>query len=790
MKTLSGLGRLLLACGLVIGTAERAAAAPPTVSGLVDRTVGRDFGLGPFEFTVGDDATDPDALVVTASSSNDALVPDANVLLGGSGATRWMSLRSLQGTLGTTTITVNVSDGTETTTKTFTLTVVNRLSWFFAEGATGAFFDTDIVIGCPSRALVTALKLTFFKEDGTTVEYDTHLLAPESRTTIHVDDIPGMEATAFSTLIESVGANNPDLSIERTMRWDASRYGAHTEKAGLGAAPQWFFAEGSQGFFFTYFLLVNPAATDNVAHVTYFREGASPIVRDYPMGPRSRRTIYAGDEPALVNTSFGARVDFDSPGMAERAMYFGSAPLFNGGHASAGVTAPATEWFLAEGATGSFFSTFVLLANPDTQPAEVTLTYLPATGAPIVKQATIAAGARLTKNMATEDPALADAAVGVRIQASRPIVVERSQYWPNPAPTWYEAHNSFGVTETSQRWGLGEGGVGGPNNEQTYILVANPGTVPAQVTATFLLVNPTKFMPPKPFTVPPASRLNIAVTGPGSDVPELANQKFSVLIEATEPVVVEESFYSDAGGATWAAGTNATGSVFLSRGLIAVVGPDRSNVPIGTTVTLGVDSPGFDPSLIKQWTLLSRPAGSAAALSDAGAEHPTFLVDVAGDYVVQLVERKGPQRSAPERVRITTANPGVEVSIVATDAAASVEPLDPGTFTVSRIGGDLTQPLSVVVSLSGLPVFSVPRLGTDYEPFGEAVPVDTHVPHSIGGARTITIPANQTSVAVTLTPKPSAFRETEQTVTATIVTSLAYTIGQGSASITIADPNP
>ena len=48
-------------------------------------------------------------------------------------------------------------------------------------------------------------------------------------------------------------------------------------------------------------------------------------------------------------------------------MYFGESPLFNGGHGSAGVTAPSTEWFLAEGATGGIFVTYVLLANPDTR---------------------------------------------------------------------------------------------------------------------------------------------------------------------------------------------------------------------------------------------------------------------------------------------------------------------------------------------------------------------------------------------------------------------------------------
>ena len=53
------------------------------------------------------------------------------------------------------------------------------------------------------------------------------------------------------------------------------------------------------------------------------------------------------------------------PIIAERAMYL-SRPgqPFAAGHESAGVTAPALEWFLAEGATGAFFDLFVLIANP------------------------------------------------------------------------------------------------------------------------------------------------------------------------------------------------------------------------------------------------------------------------------------------------------------------------------------------------------------------------------------------------------------------------------------------
>ena len=129
---------------------------------------------------------------------------------------------------------------------------------------------------------------------------------------------------------------------------------------------------------------------------------------------QSRLTVYAGAIPELVNQSFGAQVTFTFAGAAERAMYFGT-PTFSGGHESAGVTRPSTSWFLAEGATGSFFTTFVLLSNPNATPAAVTLTYLREGGGTVTSVKTIPAGTRLTINIAIEDPSLAATSVATRV---------------------------------------------------------------------------------------------------------------------------------------------------------------------------------------------------------------------------------------------------------------------------------------------------------------------------------------------------------------------------------------
>ena len=100
-----------------------AANDPPTISDVADQTVAEDTATAALPFTVGDVETAAASLVVTGSSSNLALVPDANIVLGGSGAARTVTVTPAANQSGTATITLTVSDGTDTVTDTFVVTV-------------------------------------------------------------------------------------------------------------------------------------------------------------------------------------------------------------------------------------------------------------------------------------------------------------------------------------------------------------------------------------------------------------------------------------------------------------------------------------------------------------------------------------------------------------------------------------------------------------------------------------------------------------------------------------------
>ena len=96
---------------------------PPTISAITDRTINEDTQTGNINFTISDPETAATALQVTGSSSDTGLVPNANIILGGTGTARTVNIIPAANQTGATTITLNVSDGLNSTPVTFQVNV-------------------------------------------------------------------------------------------------------------------------------------------------------------------------------------------------------------------------------------------------------------------------------------------------------------------------------------------------------------------------------------------------------------------------------------------------------------------------------------------------------------------------------------------------------------------------------------------------------------------------------------------------------------------------------------------
>jgi hypothetical protein len=96
--------------------------AAPIISPIAKNGTNAGVNKNGITFTVSDAET-PAAMLVTATSSNPALVAPAGITLVGSEGNRTINLKPEPGLVGVTVVTVTVSDGERSTTSAFTFTV-------------------------------------------------------------------------------------------------------------------------------------------------------------------------------------------------------------------------------------------------------------------------------------------------------------------------------------------------------------------------------------------------------------------------------------------------------------------------------------------------------------------------------------------------------------------------------------------------------------------------------------------------------------------------------------------
>jgi len=149
----------------------------------------------------------------------------------------------------------------------------------------------------------------------------------------------------------------------------------------------WYLAEGytgttpGGGSFDTYVLVQNPGAANASVTMTFQLQSGTAAPHTMTVPANSRVTVHLDELPGLADASVSTRVTSTTGAQvnAERAMYFN----YNGkkgGHDSIGTLSPNPTWYLAEGYTGltpggGSFDTWVLVQNPGTQTAKVTMQF-------------------------------------------------------------------------------------------------------------------------------------------------------------------------------------------------------------------------------------------------------------------------------------------------------------------------------------------------------------------------------------------------------------------------------
>jgi len=268
-------------------------------------------------------------------------------------------------------------------------------------------------------------------------------------------------------------------------------------------------------------------------------------------------------DPGLASADLGGAVIADRPIVAERSMYLSTpTQTWKAGTGGTGVTSPALRWFFGEGATGSFFDAWILLSNPGSTDAAVTVRYVADTGADITRTHTVPAGRRITIRVVDEDPAMMNTSFATFVTSTNsvPVVAERAMWWRSHEGQWTAGHVGVGFTEGGRKWVTADGVAATDGSSDTYALVTNTESRGGLLKVTAVFGDGTAPIE-RLFAIGANQRLTIRGR---QRFPEVVGKGYSLIIESigATPVdiVVDHSTYYDLDGRFWAMGTTSPGS--------------------------------------------------------------------------------------------------------------------------------------------------------------------------------------------------------------------------------------
>ena len=322
---------------------------------------------------------------------------------------------------------------------------------YFAEGYTGSGFEEWICVLNPGDS---PANLTFYfqtQEEGLKT-VDGLSVPPHSRGSFRANDLLGGKSYQTSLTLTS----DTPIVAERPTYFDYTGTGGWHWEGGhcvMGATTLWrqyYFAEGTtRGGFEEWLTIQNPGPIEISVNATYqLGPGqGDPVPASYTVPPSSRRTVYVPDEVGS-DKDVSIYLSSASPFLAERPTYFRYSYTnltAEGGHCVIGASDPASEWFLAEGYTGSGFNQWLCLQNPGDTDATVEVTYYTQEKGPLEpKQVSVPAHSRNTLMVNEHAGPNYQLSTRVKVLSGPPVVVERPMYFIYNG--WDGGHDVVGYT--------------------------------------------------------------------------------------------------------------------------------------------------------------------------------------------------------------------------------------------------------------------------------------------------------------------------------------------------------
>ncbi len=283
--------------------------------------------------------------------------------------------------------------------------------WYLPGGSQEGDSNTILTLLNPGDAATTAT-VRIFAPAGPVGER-VYSLLPRSRQVVPVGQI----YTGTTPLGCQVSATSP-IAVEQEVRFSAGEGGY-----GMPGIPylsrRWSFAAvETESPYVTVFSILNPHTETVPLTLTLMSEDGTMLQRSYQVRPGDQLLNLNSILPELA---LAAEVETGRPLAIARVTFFNE---MRSAHATLGAPRPARTWYLPEGSTAAPFETFVVVANPNSTPTGLELTFLGRQGVLGRLHLTAPAHGRLTVPL---NEVLPDA-FSTRLVSDWPVVVERNMY--------------------------------------------------------------------------------------------------------------------------------------------------------------------------------------------------------------------------------------------------------------------------------------------------------------------------------------------------------------------------
>lgn len=343
---------------------------------------------------------------------------------------------------------------------------------------------------------------------------------------IRIFDSAGAEIRNFagsSNFASATWNGNADIGqpvLEGTYFW---RIESGNARPALGALT----LQGGHRFQ-EYLLAYNPLTTDAQVSITLMNNSGVVATPTINVPAQSRATLDINAVRPWMELS--ARADSTSPVLMERSMYYRYQGAMDGGNAGFGTQTPATDWYFAEGYTGTGFFQYTTLLNPNPVEVTATIRYLFNPSGVQTQILTLPPNSRTTVDVnAVVGP---NKELATHVAGSSPIVVERPQYYVFRGQPGGD--NSLGAKSLSTEWNFAEGYTG--PGFSTWLTLGNPTGTNANATITFFGSSGIIATITRPVLAGGRTTVDVnAMVG--------ANREVSARVTTDNPIVAERPVY-------------------------------------------------------------------------------------------------------------------------------------------------------------------------------------------------------------------------------------------------------